>query len=1733
MNDRTPSAFSPAEGAPAERSTPGSPAPLPLLSELIAAQAAATPDALAVDGGPAGRASLTYGALDRQANRLAHRLVALGIGPQSLVGVCLRRGPDLVVALLATWKAGAAYVPMDPDHPAERLSWTLADTRTPLVLTERAAVPALPPLGATRLLVLDEPAGPAQGAANGADGTAGQGRAASGACEETAPKVPGGRAEAARRPAYVLYTSGSTGRPKGVVVPHGGIANRVRRLASPHGFGPADRVLQKTTIGFDAAGLELFAPLVSGGTVVLAPLGAERDPAVMLDAVAAGRITVLQAVPSVLRSLVNAPGWEGCKALRLVFSAGEPLHAELCHRLLERVPQVEIWNTYGPTECSVDITEHRFDPGQASGPVPIGRPLGGLRALVLDPQGHPVPTGGAGELYAGGVGVATGYLGRPGLTAERFVPDPFGPPGARLYRTGDRVRRSATGELEYLGRLDQQIKVNGVRIEPGEVESVLIAHPHVDAVVVDTVPDRDGGRRLVAWVQPPGAAAPSPGELREFAGRTLPGPMVPAVFVPVASFPRTASGKTDRAALPDPGPGVGGDLPHVPPRTPAERVVARAWALTLDLPAETIGVHDDFFGSGGSSLYLGRLAGRLSAVSGRRIELRDLFSATTVTAQAALLGDPDGPYDADEAHGRGPATTGQEAVVPVPRANALPLSSGQQGLWLLERMRPGSPEWADLVWIRLPGDWTERTIKAALQQLAERHEILRTRYELRGTEPVQVVEPPGRVVELSVAEAADAAALRDLAARELGRGFDLERGPVWRALLLRTADGGQVLLLGIHHIACDGWSSVLLERDLRALGEGVHTGGQAGLPEVAVQYADHAVWQRRRLDADSATAADGELAYWTSELSGATPLELPADHPRPAERDGRGALRTFVVPAALTARLAALGRDAGATLHQTLLTGFVALLARLSGRADFTLGMPVAGRNRPEVAQTAGYFLNNLVLRCRPDAGRTVRDALASVRETVLDALAHQELPFGQLVRELRPERDLSRTPLYQVMFDFHEEGRTGTALSGADLEAFGAAWQSARTDLTFVVHRRADGSLLGMVEYATALFGPATVDRLAACWIRLLESFVADPSMPLGDAELLPDAERTRLLALGAAGPAARDEPDGCVHSAFAESVRRTPDATAVVCGEERWSYARLQDRADWFAHRLLALGAGPETAVAVMLPRTPDLMACLLGVWQTGAAYVPLDRALPDERLSHILADSRALVLVSDEAGCARLAPCHRGASLAVDGPAHPAGPARRPAGDRRAPARLAYVIYTSGSTGRPKGVAVEHRSLLRLLCASRDHLDFGQGPDDAWLALAPATFDVSFTELLMPLIVGGRVVLAREEESDDYQALVELIDRTGVTHLQAVPPQWQLLVDSGLGERPLTGQTGGEPCPPELARTLARRLKRFVNEYGPTETTIAATRWNVTETAAAVPLGRPYPHVSARVLDPLLRPVPPGTLGELCIGGQGLSRGYVGRPGLTAERFVPDPYGPPGARLYRTGDLARMLPDGTLDFAGRADGQVKIRGRRVETGEVQAVLAEHPGVAEAVVVVHGTEGEARLVAYGVPSGDRLPPRGELLEHCARRLPDYMLPTLVVPLDALPLTRHHKIDLAALPAPDLTTVADDEPYTAPDGLLEEALAEIWRSVLTGPDGRAPRIGARNGFFRLGGDSIRAARVIARIQEEYDVTLPLRTLFDRPTVAALAEAVEDAVRAEIASLSDAELAAAHREYHP
>ncbi|MET9918718.1 amino acid adenylation domain-containing protein [Streptomyces sp. NPDC006435] len=1722
MNDRTLSG--PNTGATAAR-----PRTAPLLPALFAAQRARTPHAPAVIGADA--SVTTYAELGARADLFAARLHALGVRPGDFVGVCLHRTPDLVAGLLGVWLAGAAYVPLDPNHPRSRIALVLEDARAGVVLAQKSTADKLP--AAARLLLAENVTGTQHKEATGAqpgDITGAQPENITG--EQPKNATGEQRAEAPRavpepgRAAYLLHTSGSTGRPKGVAVPHAGIANRVRWLAHRHRLGPADRVLLKTTVGFDAAGLELFSPLISGAALVLAPEGTEHDPAALLAAVADHGITVLQGVPSVYRRLVEEPGWERAGALRLVFSAGEPLHADLCRRILERAPGVRIWNTYGPTEASVDITEHEWDPDRDTAAVPIGRPIGNMRVLVLDPAGRPVPVGVPGELHAGGIGLALGYLGRPDLTAERFVPDPHNE-GQRLYRTGDKVRWRADGALEYLGRLDQQTKVNGVRIEPGEVEAALTAHPWVRAAVAAAVPDPTaGGNRLAAWIQPRGQE-PRPDELRAFLRRTLPDVLVPAVFVTVDQWPLTASGKTDRGALPDPAD-VRTTTEHVPVRTTTERAVTEIWTRLTGVPAEQIGATHDFFQLGGSSLMLTRLAELLSAAAGTPVPLRALFTATTVQAQAALITRPAAPAGDDHT---------AETVLPVPRRpEGLPLSPGQQGMWLLDRLRPNSSEWNAPAFLTLPAHYSDATVAAALTALADRHEILRTRYVLHGTEPVQIADAPGtRPPLLRTAHAATAAELNALVQEEFARPFDLENGPVWRALTVRRDTGHLHVILCLHHIACDGWSSVVLERDLKALAAAAHTNTRADLPELPVQYADHAAHRRARL---TDTVLARELAHWKKTLDGIVPLDLPADRPRPPVRDARGAVHLFTVPAALTERAAALGRSCGATLQQTLLTAFATLVARLTGRWDVPVGIPVAGRERPETADVVGFFLNTLVLRCDAAADDTFHDAVVRVRDTARTAFAHQELPFDRLVAELDENRDAARTPLYQVMFDLHEEGRTGTATSCGDLDAFQGAWQAARTDLTLVVQRQDDGSLLGMAEYATALFDPATVERFTACWTRLLETVTDDPWTPLGTADILPAALRTELLAHGP-GPAETDgtvtETTGGVHTAIAHTAQHSPHDPAVVCGDETWTYQRLTRRAEFLAHRLRDLGAGPETTVAVLLGRTPDLLATILGSWHAGAAHVPLDPGAPDDRIAHVLTDSQARVLVTDTAGAIRLARIHHGPVLTLDtetDTAPPADGAPLPAAD---PARLAYLMYTSGSTGRPKGVAVEHRTLLPTLRAFQAHLDFGQGPDDAYLALAQPTFDISWTELIMPLVAGGRVVLAQDHELRDHRAQLTLLDRHGVSHLQAAPAHWQMLIDAGFGRRPLVGKTGGEDCPPALARDLSRRLRRFINEYGLTETTIASTRWDAHDTAPSTPIGRPYPHCTVRVLDEHLTPVPYGVTGELCIGGTAPARGYTGRPDLTAAAFVPDPHGEPGARLYRSGDMARMLPDGTLEFAGRADGQVKIRGRRVETGEVQAVLAEHPAVAQAVVTVHDTGPDAALVAYWTAADNTpVPGDSELLDHCARSLPDYMVPALLVPITTVPLTRHGKVDTTALPVPDLAAALADEPYTAPEGPVEEIIAGIWAEVLLGPDTAADhRIGSRQGFFRSGGNSVRAARVIARIQEEFDVELPLRTIFERPTVTRLAEAVEEAVTAEIQTLTEAELALAHREYQP
>ncbi|MFG2823372.1 amino acid adenylation domain-containing protein [Kitasatospora sp. NPDC048365] len=1651
-------------------SQPGAPKDEPtLISSLVARQASLTPDAVAVVDGDR---AVTYAQLDARANQLAHHLIRLGAGPESPVGVCLYRGADLVAALLGVWRAGAAYVPFTPDLPPRRLAQLLTASGAGLVLTETETAGTVRTAGA-RPVIVD---------------------AVRAELDALPAEAPAARAHADNA-AYVLYTSGSTGEPKGVVVSHAGIANRVAWAVRACGLGAADRVLQKTTVTFDAHCWEVFAPLTCGGVLVLAPLGAESDPAAMVRAVREQQVTVLQLVPSVLRLVVEEE-LAGCEALRLVFSAGEPLHHELVQRLLERLGRpVEVWNTYGPTECSIDITAHKVDTALAAGPVPIGRPISGMRVLVVDRGGNPVGPGTPGELLAGGVGVARGYLGRPGQTAAAFVPDPFATDGSRLYRTGDRVRWRRDGQLEYLGRIDDQVKINGVRIEPAEIEHVLLGHPQVAAAAVAAYEAADGAKRLAAYLVARDGLDLA--ELRGHLAQRLTTPQIPGTFVLLEKLPLGPTGKVDRRALPAPGSlDAAGRPVHRAPVSTAEQAVAAVWREVLKL--DRVGLDDDFFQLGGTSLQLTRLVSRLRAATGSTVQLRGFFTATTLAAQAELLSAdlPTGPR-------------------PVGRAGHLPVSYGQRRLWFSERMNPGGPEWVAAVVLRPAAGATDAEVSHALDALVERHEALRTRFPLVDGEPVQLIDPPAPVI-LRRAVAADREQATEVFHRMLGEdqaiGFDLASGPLLRAVLVRRPDGESLLGIALHHIATDGWSTAVLEREFHELLAAHREGRLPELPQLPVQYADYAVWQLEQLGEE---ALGRELAHWTGELAGLEPLQLHTDLPRPAVRDGRGSVVPFAVPAEVAGPLLALGRSRGATPFMTLLTAYATVLGRWTGQWDLAIGTPVAGRDVPEVEHVVGFFLNSLVLRCDLDRAASFEQALASVRRTATTAFAHQQMPFDRLVEELAPERDLARTPLFQVAFDLHDGEFNGLIGDDDDLELLRRMWQATHTDLTLVLRVQPDGSLVGGLEYDTALFTEATVARMAGHFRTVLAAAAADPDGALEELELLADGEAAELERWSTAPG---EQPARSVLESFELAAAERPEAVAVAGPGFAVSYRELAERSDRLARHLAGLGVGPESLVGVLLDRGPDLFTALLGIWKAGGAYLPLDPSFPAERIERMLTEGRAAAVVTGHGHAGRITAGAHLVDLDRDAEAIAAHPATTPAVERDLDT-LAYAIFTSGSTGRPKGVAVTHRGLANHVAWAAAEL-VGAGTGGGALFSSHA-FDLVVPNLWAPLTVGQRVWVLPQDQ-DGAKLGAELVAAGPFSFLKLTPGHLEILghqvTEAEAAELAGVVVVAGEALSGALADRWAGLLgpDRLVNEYGPTEASVGTCILPLTApvTAATVPIGRPLPGMVMRVLDERLRPVPAGVRGELYVGGTGVARGYLNRPGLTAERFLPDPYGAPGDRLYRTGDIARVLDGGVVDFLGRGDDQVKIRGYRVELGEIRAVLLDHPQVTDAVVVpLRRPSGDTALAAYVVGGAE------ELAAHCAGRLPDYMVPTSFTTMAALPLNANGKVDKGRLPDPAETA---PEGPVAPRDEVEQAIADLWAYLLD-----TDRIGVHDNFFYIGGNSILAIRLIAQLQELFQLDLPVRVVFESPTVAGLARDIEDRIRAEIDQLSDAELAAA------
>ncbi|WP_329298196.1 amino acid adenylation domain-containing protein [Streptomyces sp. NBC_00659] len=1640
----------------------GGPAPEHrFFTDLFQEQAALRPDAPALEHEGT---VLTYAELNTRANQVARRLIRQGVGPEQLVALAVPRSVEMVAALLGILKAGAAFLPVDPEYPADRIAFMLEDAAPVRVLTSRAVAARLPQ-GGPATLVLDDPV--ALAGLDGSDPTD---------AERTARLRPDDLA-------YTVYTSGSTGTPKGVAVTHRGICALAATVAEKYQVRPDDRVLQLASISFDMAFEDFLRAFCFGATLVVPPPGPLVGDA-LGDYLEQRRISCADMPPSVLATLPA----RHFPALRVLSVGGEACPPALTARWADGRRML---NLYGPTESTISATASEPLSGtDPSASTPIGAPVRGTRAYVLDEHLRLAPRGVPGELYIAGAGVARGYLRRPGLTAERFVADPFGPAGGRMYRTGDLVRWRGDGQLEFVGRVDDQVKIRGFRIELGEIDAVLGRHPAVSQVAVVVREDRPGDKRLVAYVvAEAGSDGADADALRAHVGGLLPEFMVPSAFVVLDRLPLTTNGKLDRRALPAPvfETEVGGRGP----RTPQEEILCGLFAEILGVP--TVGIDDSFFELGGHSLLATRVVSRIRSVLGVELPVRTLFEAPTVAALTSRVAEAD---------------SARPALTAVERPEPVPLSPAQNRLWFLNKLEGPSATYNVPVAFRITGDLDADVLEQALNDVVVRHESLRTVFrEIDGT-PAQTVLAAD-AVDLKLHHVSCGEKEINATLRTAGQYvFDLSAEPPLRATLFTISPKKRVLLLLMHHIASDGASMGPLGRDLETAFHARLQGQAPTWPALPVQYADYTLWQRQLLGAeeDPDSLVRKQLAYWTAELEGSPDrLELPFDRPRPTVASYRGDMVPVRIGPELHRTLIDLARDTNTTVFMVLQAAVATLLSRLGAGSDIPIGTPSAGRTDEALDDLVGLFLNTLVLRTDTSGNPTFRELLEQVRKTALTSYMHQDVPFERVVEAVNPTRSLSWHPLFQVMVVLQNTGGYEFSLPGVVTEAEEVfSTRTAKFDLGFILneHYEADNrpaGLDGMLEYNTDVFQKGTAERMVAQLVRVLTQLSAAPDRRIGEAEILSETERVRLLGLSAGAESGEGLGAGSVPAAFAAQALRSPGAVAVRCAGRELTYRELDERANQLAHRLVGLGVGPEAPVAVLMERSVDLVVALLAVLKAGAFYLPLHSGYPLERMQWIVDETSAPVLLTDRAMRGRgvpAAPVH----VVVDEDEELAGLPVGETGVECRPEQLAYVMYTSGSTGRPKGVAVTHRDILDLVVDGM----FGAGAHERVLLLASYAFDPSTYAFWVPLLHGGRTVITPEGELGVAE-LARLIVEEEITGLDITAGLFRVMAeedpDCFAGVREVI--TGGDLISPTAVRRVLEHCPDTVVRcaYGPTETTLFATQapWTTAdEVPAPIPVGRPLDGMRAYILDENLTLAPAGVSGELYLAGAGLARGYFGRADLTAERFVADPFGPAGSRMYRTGDLARWSGQGLLEFVGRADDQVKIRGFRIELGEIEAVLGRYPGLSQVAVTAREDQpGDKRLVGYVVAEpGHHGVDTEALRAHAAGLLPEYMVPSAFMVLDRLPLTTNGKIDHRALPAPDLPTAGTGRGPRTPQ---EETLCALFADVLG-----VPTVGIDDNFFALGGHSLLATRLVSHIRTTLNVELPVTALFETPTIATL-----------------------------
>ncbi len=1391
----------------------------------------------------------------------------------------------------------------------------------------------------------------------------------------------------------------------------------------------------------------------------------------------------MQATPATWRMLLDA-GWQGNSNLKIL-SGGEALSPQLAQALSERCGS--LWNLYGPTETTVWSLCDCVDWTADNGTITIGTPIANTQVYVLGTDLQPLPIGVPGELLIGGAGVTPGYLNQPELTAERFIPNPFSTdPSQKLYRTGDLVRYRPDGRLDYLGRIDFQVKLRGFRIELGEIEAVLMQHPAVKAAVAIVRQVGVDSQMLVAYVVP---ASPdlSTAELQEQARQFLPHYMVPAAFVMLEALPLTPNGKIDRKALPTPkGEDFQASGEYVDPRTEVETQLAQIWSDLLGL--SQIGINDNFFEIGGHSLAAMQLVGRVRQQFQQELSLRSLFEAPTIAAIAAQL-----------AEGTTPESALTLAIPLVDRTQPIPLSFAQQRLWFLSQLEGASATYNMPIALRLQGTLNYAALEQCFAEIVARHEVLRTNFAQTDGEGIQVIQPhlsiPITVVDLTQeAESSSPALIAHYMQAAAQTCFDLETGALLHFKLLRLSEQEHILLLTIHHIISDAWSLGLFVREIMALYPAYCSGQVSPLSPLPLQYADYAVWQRQQQQADD---FQQRLAAQVQQLMDAPSLlELPTDHPRPAVQSFRGGLVQIELSSTLSAKLNAFSQQQQKTLFMTLLGAFVTLMHRYSGHTDLVIGTPIAGRYHPELESLMGFFINTLPLRFTLAEDATYATLLEQVQAKALEAFAHQDIPFEKLLEQLPLERDLSYLPLCQVMFTLQNAPMEVLKIPGLTLEALPTHSGVSRFDLTLSMMEVGD-RLIGEWEYNSDLFEASTITRMATQFEVLLEAILVNPQQALATLSLLPPSEQYTLLTEW--NQTQVERPQQCIHHWFEAQVELTPEAIAITDRDTPLSYRTLNERANQLAHYLQSLGAQPDQLIGICLERSVEMIVAMLAVFKAGAAYVPLDPTYPVDRLTHMVNDSQLQMLIVTAELMSRfpqLSPHVHCLHLEAMVSELQLQPQTNPTSAVTS-THLAYVIYTSGSTGLPKGVMVEHKGLGNLAAAQIQA--FNITPQSCILQMAPFSFDASVSEILMALCAGARLVLGHY---DQLLGQGEILQQQGVTHLTMPPSALSILSleDLAAVEHLIVA---GEACSAELVAQWSQR-PGFYNAYGPTEATVCATIANCTETQAKPPIGRPIQNVQVYVVDQHLQPVPVGVPGELLIGGVGLARGYLHRPELTAERFIPHPFSTQAdERLYRTGDLVRYRTDGQLDYLGRIDHQVKLRGFRIELGEIESVLRSHADVQDAFVIVQTAQpGSQLLTAYIVPHA-QAPSVEDLQQLVVDRLPQYMVPAAFIVLAALPLTPNGKVDRKALPIPDTHQVIRQTEFVAPRNATEETLAQVWAELLG-----LETIGVMDNFFELGGHSLLALQVIARIQKLFQVQVQLQPLFEQPTIAQLADLI-------------------------